>query len=128
MGIPGNCLMGCAIPQALMSKIQSYSVVNYGFVLLTENPNPDQVNCTGTNTCPEWDGKALYAAKSSKPGAVVLTPSTTVDTYTPALVSMSEVCRLVRMGPHGPKRTRKSICRGPVGRSGAGYECYQLCC
>jgi|ERR1712130_337 len=104
--IPGNCLMGCAIPQALMSKIQSYSVVNYGFVLLTENPNPDQVNCTGTNTCPEWDGKALYAAKSSKPGAVVLTPSTTVDTYTPALVSMSEVCRLVRMGPHGPKRCK----------------------
>lgn len=108
--IPGNCLMGCAKPEAFMSKIKSYSVVNYGFTFLTENPNPDQINCTTTSTCPEWDGKAIYAAKEGKPGAAVVTPSTTVHSYTPGLVSIGEVCRLARMGPHGPKRCK--ICLG----------------
>lgn len=108
--IPGNCLMGCVVPRTFMEKIRSYSVVNYGFTFLTETPNPDQINCTTDESCPVWDGKAIYAAKEGKPGAQVVTPSTTVDEYTSGLVSIGEVCRLARMGPHGPRRCK--ICLG----------------
>jgi len=106
--IPGNCLMGCVKPHAFMDKLKSYSVVNYGFTFLVENPNPSQINCNTSNasTCPEWDGKAIYAAKAEKQGSQVVTPGTTVASYTPGLVSIGEVCRLARQGPHGPRRCK----------------------
>ena len=58
--IPGNCAMGCAVPQAFMEQLAPYSSLNYGFTFLVETPNPDQVACTTPSTCPLWDGGGIY--------------------------------------------------------------------
>jgi len=106
--IPGNCAMGCMVPKTLMQKIKSYTVVNYGFTFLTENPDPGQIKCNATS-CPVWDGKAIYAAAAVKQGSKVVTSSTNVNSYTPGLISIGEVCRLVRQGPYGPKRCKITL-------------------
>jgi len=110
--IPGNCLMGCAQPAALMSKIASYSSINYGFTFLTENPNSDQVSCSNSSSkCPVWDGRGIYIAHASQTGATVVTMDTTVDSISqsPGLVGIGEVCRLARQGPSGPRRCLISL-------------------
>lgn len=107
--IPGNCAMGCPEPAATISKTLPYSMVNYGFVFLTGFPNPDQVKCTGKTDCPIWDGKGLYIAKSSMAGSTVVSdtlpldnPSSCTSTSylgsSSGVISISEMCRLVRQG------------------------------
>jgi hypothetical protein len=104
--IPGNCLMGCAMPAPFLQKSAPYSQVNFGFTFLTENPNPAQDCCNATAPCPQWDGEALYMARASATGSKVITPSMDVHSIdnSPGLISISEVCRLARQSPSGPKR------------------------
>lgn len=109
--IPGNCAMGCVKPAAFIAKAKPYTTVNYGFTFLTETPDPDQVNCTTPQSCPAWDGRAIYIAKASTAQSSVVTPQTNVSSYTGGLVDISEMCRLARMTPeNGPKRCK--ICLG----------------
>jgi hypothetical protein len=122
--IPGNCAMGCATPASLIEKTTPYSYVNYGFSFLTEFPNPDQNGCKGTSDCPVWDGKAIYVAKMSTAGSVLVSDSIpksdpnscTSSSYlgsSPGLVSISEICRLIRQGASTkglpPKRCQLSL-------------------
>jgi GH18 family chitinase len=110
--IPGNCLMGCAIPANLMTKIQDYSSINYGFTFLTQNPNPDQITCANSSqNCPVWDGNGIYIAHASQTGATVVTAATTVHSIdqSPGLVGIGEVCRLARQRPNGPRRCLISL-------------------
>jgi len=102
--IPGNCLMGCAVPQPFFQRTTSFNSINHGFAFLTENPNPDQVNCSAAASCPIWDGRAIFMARASMQGSEIVTDSTTVSSYTPGLVTIGEVCRLSRQHPDGPKR------------------------
>jgi hypothetical protein len=105
--IPGNCLMGCAQPVPFFQKTAPYSQINYGFTFLTENPNPKQVTCANsTANCPIWDGRGIYAAQASKQGATVVDASTDIHSIdnSPGLIAISEICRLARQGPTGPKR------------------------
>lgn len=61
--MPGNCYQGCFEAAPLISKAAPYSSVNYGFSFLTQNPDPDQLDCSGSHKgakdagCPVWDGK-----------------------------------------------------------------------
>ena len=108
--IPGNCAMGCAVPQAFMEQLAPYSSLNYGFTFLVETPNPDQVECTTPSTCPLWDGGGIYIAAKSKSGATVVDASTTAADLTPGLVGVGEACRLARMAPSsGPHRCKISL-------------------
>eukprot|EP01126_Amoeba_proteus_P028106 TRINITY_DN2777_c0_g1_i4.p1 TRINITY_DN2777_c0_g1~~TRINITY_DN2777_c0_g1_i4.p1 ORF type:complete len:445 (+),score=79.80 TRINITY_DN2777_c0_g1_i4:87-1421(+) len=111
--VPGNCLMGCAKPQVFLEKTTPYSQINYGFTFITENPNPNQVTCNKSPVdCPIWDGLGIYAAQASKSGATVVSESTTIGSIdnSPGLIAISEVCRLARQAPNGPKRCL--ICLG----------------
>jgi hypothetical protein len=105
--------MGCAQPNIFLQKVGPYAQVNYGFTFFTENPNPNQVSCdNSTANCPQWDGRALYAARASAQGAIVVTASSNVHTIntSPALVAISEVCRLARQAPTGgPRRCLISL-------------------
>merc|ERR1712086_447054 len=71
--MPGNCYQGCFEPDAFIKTTKPYSALNYGFTFLTQDPNPDQLDCSGSHGgakdpgCPVWDGEALYLSKSSKP-------------------------------------------------------------
>ena len=108
--IPGNCAMGCAVPQAFMEQLAPYSSLNYGFTFLVETPNPDQVACTTASTCPLWDGGGIYIAAKSKSGATVVDASTTAADLTPGLVGVGEACCLARMAPSsGPHRCKISL-------------------
>jgi hypothetical protein len=40
--IPSNCKMGCEIPGVFMTDAIPYTTVNYGFTLLTTNPDPSK--------------------------------------------------------------------------------------
>ena len=117
--LPGNCLMGCADPSAFMTKTEPYSSLNYGFVFLTGNPDPDKDSCESASDCPVWDGKGIYAAASSKQGATVVSagiPSGTAASCSmneffgssSGLVTIAENTRLGRMQPQVdyPKRTK----------------------
>jgi len=103
--IPGNCDMGCEKPKQYMVAITNYTTVNYGFTFLTETPNPDQVDC---GTCPVWDGKGIYIANYNQwktKAAVVTSSNDNLVTPNSGQVSISEACRLARMGPYDtPKR------------------------
>jgi len=102
--IPGNCDMGCEKPASYMKAITNYTTVNYGFTFLTEDPNPEQNAC---GTCPVWDGKGIYIANYNqwKSKAAVVTSSNNLVYPNSGQVSISEACRLARMGPYNtPKR------------------------
>jgi len=102
--IPGNCNMGCEKPSSYIKAIANYTTVNYGFVFLTEIPNPDQVSC---GSCPEWDGKGIYIAKYSQWGskASVVTANSNLVEPNSGVVSIMEACRMARQGYHkSPKR------------------------
>jgi len=102
--IPGNCNMGCEKPDMYIKAIANYTTINYGFVFLTENPNPDQVSC---GSCPVWDGNGIYIAKYSQWGskASVVTANNDLVIPTSGAVSIMESCRLARQGYHdNPKR------------------------
>jgi len=110
--IPGNCAMGCAKPAIFMQKSTPYSQINFGFTFLTQTPNPEQNTCgNSTINCPVWAGEALYAARASAAGSEVVTPTTTIHDFdnSPGLVAISEVFRLSRQGPSGPKRCLISL-------------------
>jgi hypothetical protein len=105
--IPGSCLMGCAQPAVFLEKAAPYSQVNFGFAFLSENPLPHQNTCDNSTTkCPIWDGTAIYAARASAQGSIIVSDSIDVHSInnSPGLVAISEVCRLARQGPTGPKR------------------------
>lgn len=83
-------------------------------MLLTENPNPDQVDCgtpPSATQCPLWDQQALYVAAKGKQGSTIVDETTTSATsLTPGVVSISEVCRLARQGPYPyPRRCKVSV-------------------
>jgi hypothetical protein len=103
--IPGNCDMGCEKPKQYMAAIANYTTVNYGFTFLTETPNPEQNSC---GTCPVWDGKGIYIANYNQwqtKAAVVTISNDNLVTPNSGAVSISEACRLARMGPYDtPKR------------------------
>jgi hypothetical protein len=104
--------MGCAKPDVFMQKIQSYTSINYGFTFLTTNPNPSQVTCGNSSSqCPLWDGSAIYIASGGMSGSKVVTSSTDIHSInnSPGLVGISEVCRLARQGPAGPRRCKISL-------------------
>jgi hypothetical protein len=112
--IPGNCFVGCAEAAPFFTRSSPHSVINYGFTFLTQNPNPKQKSCENSkDKCPVWTADGLYAASFDKSGekALAVTGDATVhdiDNF-PALVSISEVCRLARQGPNGPKRCLVSL-------------------
>jgi hypothetical protein len=103
--IPGNCLMGCFKAPEFISKTAPYSAMNYGFTLLTTNPNPDQVGCD-SGPCPVWDGENIYLAAASKQGSHAVDGSTTIETSSPGAVAIAEAVRMARMHPSGPKRVK----------------------
>jgi len=103
--IPGNCDMGCEKPSSYMAAITNYTTVNYGFTFLTETPNPEQNDC---GTCPVWDGNGIYIANYNQwrnKAAVVTISNDNLVTPNSGQVSISEACRMARMGPYDtPKR------------------------
>jgi len=105
-----NCEMGCEIPAPYMAAITNYTTVNYGFTFLTEAPNPDQTDC---GTCPVWDGHGIYIAATNSWGdkaAVVTSSNDDLVTPSSGQVSISEACRMARMGPYDtPKRCGISL-------------------
>jgi len=112
--IPGNCFVGCAKAAPFFDRSEPHSVVNYGFTFLTQNPDPKQITCDkSAEKCPVWTADGLYAASFDKSGAksLVVTPTSNIHSIDnhPSLVSISEVCRLARQGPHGPKRCLVSL-------------------
>ena len=122
--MPGNCMMGCTKPAPFMSKIENYSTVNYGFTVLSQNMNSSQVGCGETwpnGPCPAWDGKAIYAAKSTMEGAVVVSDTIPGDgssciptgylASSPGLIGIGETCRLARGAPgrDAPARCRITL-------------------
>ena len=108
---PGNCLMGCMKPAPYLAALGPYTSVNYGFTFLSEDPDPNQVDCggTGSQKCPLWDGDGIYIAAKSKEGSTVVDGSTTAADLTPGLVGIGEACRLARMAPDGPRRCKISL-------------------
>jgi len=106
---PGHCMMGCFKESELLGIMKSYTSLNYGFSFFTKNPDPDQVGC-GTEgaegPCPEWDGENIYLAKSSKQDSIAINSGTTIDKPTSSIVGISEVVRMGRMHPDGPKRVK----------------------
>eukprot|EP01063_Lacrimia_lanifica_P013353 TRINITY_DN199_c0_g1_i1.p1 TRINITY_DN199_c0_g1~~TRINITY_DN199_c0_g1_i1.p1 ORF type:complete len:452 (+),score=241.91 TRINITY_DN199_c0_g1_i1:51-1406(+) len=118
--MPGNCAMGCFNAAPYIKATKPYSSVNYGFTLMTEKPNPDQVNCTNAHTqviggepvpgpCDAWDGYGIWMADSSKQGAAVITTSTG-STITPGMTSIMDAARMAKQHPDGPKRFK--VCLG----------------
>eukprot|EP01060_Flectonema_neradi_P031265 TRINITY_DN46_c0_g1_i11.p1 TRINITY_DN46_c0_g1~~TRINITY_DN46_c0_g1_i11.p1 ORF type:complete len:449 (+),score=110.86 TRINITY_DN46_c0_g1_i11:132-1478(+) len=113
--IPGNCEMGCFEPKPYLTSVKPYSSLNYGFTLLSERLAPSQDGCTNSpnNTkkaagpCPVWDGTSIWMANSSKPGAALITESTT--SMTPGMVSIREASRMAKMHPDGPKRFKVTL-------------------
>ena len=110
--IPGNCLMGCMEPGPFMESIMPYSAINYGFAFLTQNPDPAQVGC-GTKSpagpCPVWDGENIYLSKSGRQGSHLVDASVTLETSSPGGIAISEVVRMARMHPTGPKRAKITL-------------------
>jgi hypothetical protein len=110
--MPGNCYQGCFEPAPFFKKTSPYTTLNYGFSFLAENPDPDQLDCTGQHGgakdpgCPVWDGNAIYLSKSSRPFAVAVDSSTTAEKPTPSIIAISEAVRMGRMHPDGPKRVK----------------------
>jgi len=107
--MPGNCLMGCFKNEALLETMKSYSSLNYGFAFLTQNPDPDQDGCgdkSPAGPCPEWDGQNIYLAKSGKADSAAVNSGTTIDKPTSSVVAVTEVVRMGRMHPDGPKRVK----------------------
>jgi len=107
--------MGCFKNTDLLHIMKDYSALNYGFSLLTQNTDPDQVGCTAAGDpdpagpCPEWDGENIYLAKASKAGSIAVNMGTTIDAPTPSIVAISEVVRMGRMHPDGPKRVKITL-------------------
>jgi hypothetical protein len=90
-----------------MQVTAPYSHINYGFTFLTENPLPKQDSCANSSDlCPIWDGQAIYIAQSYKTESTVVNFASDVHSIDGAsgLISISEVCRMARQGPTGPKR------------------------
>jgi len=107
--LPGNCLMGCFKNDELLNIMKSYSSLNYGFAFLTKNPDPDQDGCgtaTPAGPCPEWDGQNIYLAKAGKQDAAAVNSGTTIDKPTSSIIAVTEVVRMGRMHPDGPKRVK----------------------
>jgi hypothetical protein len=111
--MPGNCLMGCLNAQPLIKKIAPYSSINYGFSFLTTLPDPDQDGCTNAGDpsppagpCDSWRGDNIYLAAASKQGSIAVGSSTNIDQVSPSIIAISEVVRMARMHPDGPKRTK----------------------
>jgi len=94
---------------------KDYSALNYGFSLLTQNTDPDQVGCTAVGDpdpagpCPEWDGNNIYLAKASMQGSIAVNLGTTIDVPTPSIVAITEAVRMGRMHPDGPKRVKITL-------------------
>merc|ERR1712166_1151986 len=113
--MPGNCYQGCFEPDAFIKTTKPYSALNYGFTFLTQDPNPDQLDCSGSHSgakdpgCPVWDGEALYLSKSSKPFSHSVDSTTTIDKPTPSIIAISEVARMSRQHPDGPKRLKITV-------------------
>jgi len=111
--MPGNCLMGCFKNDELLNIMKSYTALNYGFSFLTKNPDPDQDGCVEAGAksppagpCPEWDGENIYLAKAGKQDAVAVNSGTTIDKPTSSIIAVTEVVRMGRMHPDGPKRVK----------------------
>lgn len=110
--LPGNCMMGCFKNEALLEMMQSYSSLNYGFSFLTGSPNPDQDGCLEAGDpppagpCPEWDGEHIYLAAATKQNSVAVAAGTTIEEPTASIVAITEVVRMGRMHPDGPKRVK----------------------
>jgi len=100
------------LPGPLIEKATPYSALNYGFAFLAQKPMPDQVGC-GTKSpegpCPVWDGDNVYLAKAAMQGSHLVDSSTTVETSSPGAVAISEVVRMARMHPAGPKRVKITL-------------------
>jgi hypothetical protein len=100
--MPGNCYQGCFEPATFIEKTKPYSALNYGFSFLTQDPDPDQLDCSGSHGgkkdpgCPVWDGNAIYLSKASKPFSKAVEASSTIDKPTPSMVAIGEVVRLGR--------------------------------
>jgi GH18 family chitinase len=121
-GIPQNCVQGCFEVEKILNKTAAYSAINYGFVFFSGLPTPDQVGCEdqynktthkliklANQSCPVWDGKALYMSAAEKDGSHAIDSKTTLDDLTPGLVSIAETVRLMKMHPAGPKRTKITL-------------------
>lgn len=107
--MPGNCMMGCFKNEDLLEAMKSYSSLNYGFSFLTQNPDPDQDGCGTTKPagpCPEWDGQNIYLAAAGKQDSTAVNSATTIDKPTSSIVAITEVVRMGRMHPDGPKRVK----------------------
>lgn len=107
--MPGNCMMGCFKNEDLLAAMKSYSSLNYGFSFLTQNPDPDQDGCGTTapaGPCPEWDGQNIYLAAAGKQDSTAVNSGTTIDKPTSSIVAITEVVRMGRMHPDGPKRVK----------------------
>jgi len=104
--------MGCFKAQPLIESITPYSAVNYGFAFLTTLPNPDQDGC-GTEKpagpCDVWDGENIYLAKKAMQGSIAVNSATTLEEGSPSIVAISEVVRMGRMHPSGPKRVKITL-------------------
>lgn len=114
--MPGNCLMGCFKPEPYLKALAPYSAVNYGFLVLTTDMNPDQIDChidkDGHKVplgCPLWGGHKIYMAQASKQGSTVVDDSTTITSMAPGIVTISEAMRMARMHPQGPKRMKVTL-------------------
>jgi len=113
--MPGNCYQGCFEPAAYITATKPYTALNYGFSFLTQNPDPDQLDCSGSHGgakdegCPAWDGEAIYLSKSSKPFAIAVDSSTTAEKPTPSIIAISEAVRMGRQHPDGPKRVKITL-------------------
>lgn len=107
--------MGCFKETDLLHIMKDYSALNYGFSLLTQNTDPDQVGCTAVGDpdpagpCPEWDGNNIYLAKASMQGSIAVNLGTTIDVPTPSIVAITEAVRMGRMHPDGPKRVKITL-------------------
>jgi hypothetical protein len=113
--MPGNCYQGCFEPNAFIAATKPYTALNYGFTFLTQHPDPDQLDCSGSHGgakdpgCPVWDGEKIYMSDASKPFAAVVDSTTTVEKPTPGIVAITEAVRLARMHPDGPKRLKVTL-------------------
>lgn len=104
--------MGCFKAGPFLEQTAPYSSINYGFAFLTMKPDPDQVGCGTTKPagpCPAWDGEKIYLAAANKGGSVAVDGATSVERVSPSIVAISEVVRMARMHPSGPKRVKITL-------------------
>merc|ERR1719187_1534830 len=89
-----------------MQLLKPFTTAIYGFTFLTQNPDPDQVDCN-SGDCLPWNGKSINIASGDDGRVVVTGQDTKWDNS--GVVGISEVCRLSRMGFDVPKRCRIAL-------------------